>query len=133
MATNEELIERWQNVERVLTNLPEHERRKHWRMSTWGRVTACGTIACAAGHCGMDKWFQSQGLTLQPAQDGEANALFSGRDPTDILPEFFGEDGVRWIFSDGTGRSVDEVVEEVREHIRWLQKRPPTATQEQTP
>ena len=117
------LIERWQNVERVLTNLPPHEREKHWRMSTWGRTTPCGTIACAAGHCGMDPWFQSQGLRLEPVPEGADDvARFSGRWPGSILPEFFGDIGHNKIFADAWPRMVDTVIEEVRDHIAWLQK-----------
>lgn len=67
VLTIEEKLIRWDNAERVLKNLPKHERQKHFDMNNWGVMTECGTVACAAGHCGMDPWFIKQGFKLKPA------------------------------------------------------------------
>ena len=66
----QELIERWVNVERVLNSMPEHDRQHHWDMGMWGEKTDCGTVACAAGHCGMDPWFRERGFELTFYKDG---------------------------------------------------------------
>lgn len=49
---------------RVLRELPLHERTEHWDMNYWGIKTACGTVACAAGHMAMDKWFIAHGFNM---------------------------------------------------------------------
>lgn len=59
----ERIIERWQNALRVLKAMTEHEIARHFDMSTWGRKTACGTVACLAGHCALDPWFNERGFT----------------------------------------------------------------------
>lgn len=125
--TQAQLTERWQNVLRVLQALTPHQREKHWRMSTWGRTTDCGTVACAAGHCGLDRWFQSQGLTLEPRPlDSWEDPTFSGLVAYEILPKFFGEEGCEEIFYNGIPRSVEEVIGEVRAYIKALQSQPHT-------
>lgn len=111
LATSGELIERWANCERVLNNLPEHERRKHWDMSKWGVQTDCGTVACAAGHCGMDAWFRARGFKLD----------FAGGDPEiSDVGEFFGIEGSRQIFFNAKRRPVEAVLEEVRAYLTEL-------------
>ena len=61
-----EKLARWQSAERVLTGLPKHVREQHWGMEHWGVQTECGTVACAAGHCGLDPWFIKRGFKLLP-------------------------------------------------------------------
>jgi diaminopimelate epimerase len=58
-------IERFEQLIRVMENLPEHERTKHFDMRHWGLDTTCGTSMCAAGFCGIDAWFIEQGFTLK--------------------------------------------------------------------
>jgi hypothetical protein len=62
--TPREKIERWENVLRVLKGLTPHQRAHHWDMESWGYNTHCGTVACAAGHCGLDPWFRRRGFKL---------------------------------------------------------------------
>jgi hypothetical protein len=57
-----DIIERYEQVKRVLEGLDEHARKHHWDMSIWGTKTDCGTVACAAGHCSLDPWFQERGF-----------------------------------------------------------------------
>lgn len=113
--TNDQLIERWENCKRVLENLSPHDRELHWDMSLYLRDTACGTVGCAAGHCSMDPWFQSQGLI--PTLHKDDGWYLDG----DIdLDKFFGRQGSRNIFHDYSRRSVETVIEEVTKHIQWL-------------
>jgi hypothetical protein len=113
MIESGELIERWTHVERVLVNMPEHDRQRHWDMGTWGEVNDCGTVACAAGHCGLDPWFRERGFALQ----------FHG-DRADIPPvdNFFGVEGTQRIFLNTARRPVDTVTEEVRQYVSELNK-----------
>lgn len=105
------LIERWSNVERVLESMPEHERREHWNMATWGEKTDCGTVACAAGHCGLDPWFRRRGFKLTFV-DGEAEI-------SDVN-EFFGVEGASRIFYNAQPRPVETVLGEVRGYVGEL-------------
>lgn len=113
-------IERWANVERVLVGLPEHERTKHWDMGEWGRLTDCGTVACAAGHCGLDPWFRERGFTMDLAKcDCSPDCTYTN---AKIVPveEFFGVRGSGAIFKDATRRPVEKVIEEVRAYLAVL-------------
>lgn len=62
--TDAEKLERWEQVEQVMLNMPEHERTQHFDMGTWGTHTDCGTVACVAGHCGLNPGFIAQGFEL---------------------------------------------------------------------
>ena len=110
-----ELIERWSNVARVLDTMPAHERKKHWDMGDWGRMTDCGTVACAAGHCGLDPWFRERGFKL------EFEDVTSVGDISDV-PEFFGLEGSNRIFYNSTKRPVEKVLGEVREYLGELEQ-----------
>lgn len=114
MADTNPLIERWSNVERVLEAMPEHERQHHWDMSTWGKKTTCGTVACAAGTCGLDPWFRERGFKLE----------FDARGEADIsnVEGFFGLEGSKRIFFNSRQRPVDAVIGEVREYLGELQR-----------
>ena len=108
------LIEIWTNVERVLDAMPEHERQHHWDMSQWGEKTDCGTVACAAGHCGLDPWFNERGFKLVFDKHGESKI-------SDV-PAFFGFTGANRIFFNPEKRPVEKVLAEVREYIDELRK-----------
>lgn len=108
------LIERWTNVERVLDAMPEHERTHHWNMATWGEKTTCGTVACAAGTCGLDPWFRDRGFKLDFDARGEAEIS--------NVESFFGIEGSKRIFFNSKQRSVETVLGEVREYLGELQK-----------
>jgi hypothetical protein len=112
--TPNDLIERWVNVARVLDTMPEHERQKHWDMATWGERNDCGTIACAAGHCGMDPWFRDKGFTLDFDEEGDMHIT--------NVESFFGFEGSSRIFLDHNQRPVETVLGEVREFIEELRK-----------
>lgn len=121
MLYAETLIERWENVLRVLRALTPHQRRKHWDMETFGVKTPCGTVACAAGHCGLDPWFRRRGFkTTATRERGQAH-FGSGLDFREgQIEAFFGTRGARDIFFNGTHRSVGQVIKEVKSHIRQL-------------
>lgn len=118
-ASNQEKIERWEQAIRVLENMDEHTRTKHWHMAKWGVVTYCGTVACAAGHCGMDPWFMERGLVLHDDREWDGiNPSFRA-----TVREFFGDEGYHNIFMNGTERSVDQVINEIREYVVVLRGR----------
>lgn len=110
----EELIERWENVDRVLRGLDAHARAKHWDMRNVLYRNECGTVGCALGHCLLDPWFQSQGM----------GATFNGfgfdRPDSYHVNVFFGLEGANRIFWNGDPRSVETVLREVAQHLRWL-------------
>lgn len=108
------LIERWVNVERVLDAMPEHERQHHWDMSTWGKKTTCGTVACAAGTCGLDPWFRERGFKLEFDSRGEYEI-------SDV-EGFFGFDGSKRIFFNSLQRPVETVLDEVRGYVSELRQ-----------
>jgi hypothetical protein len=115
--SKEERIERWQNVLRVLRALTPHERKRHFDMSWWGLKTDCGTVACAAGHCGMDPWFRRRGFKLRFGKDAKI-----GESPS--VTEFFGFEGAHGIFLNSTIRPVGLVIKEIRQHIKNLKASP---------
>jgi hypothetical protein len=120
--TNQQLIERWQNVLRVLRALTPHQRKRHWDMQTYGQATDCGTVACAAGHCGLDPWFRRRGIkTTVDSRWGWDTHFGRPNQRVMQLSEFFGEDGVDNIFLNTDRRSVGEVIREVKAHIKALQ------------
>lgn len=139
-----EKLDRWLNAERVLVKLPKHVRTEHWNMGHWGIVTECGTVCCAAGHCGLDPWFRKRGLKLKPVKLAEVirNELYiensdntphtlaeaekmgltrgQGGFENDVdVKEFFG-DQCHTIFGNGDSRSVNDVIAEIRNHIKSL-------------
>lgn len=113
MIESNDLIERWTHVARVLDAMPEHERERHWSMGTWGEVNDCGTVACAAGHCGLDSWFRERGFTLN----------FRGSQATiSNVQDFFGMEGTERIFHNTSQRPVETVAAEVHAYISELRE-----------
>lgn len=128
-CTKAQQIERWENVERVLKSLSPHERRKHWDMRNWGVKTECGTVACAAGHCGMDPWFRRRGFQLLPyrntPEEEQIDEAGLGGFANEVDPmDFFGYVGCDQIFFRGTPRPVATVIREVRAYIKELKATP---------
>lgn len=118
-CTLEEKVERWVNARRVLRSMSRHERKAHWDMSLWGRKTACGTVACAAGHCAMDPWFIDQGFEgyfIDNTSACPAKFLRFTMQP-DL---FFGNQGTSGIFLNQSPRSVGQVIREMTRHIKDL-------------
>ena len=125
--TQAQKIIRWENVLRVLRGLSRHERKKHWNMADWGEKTDCGTVACAAGHCGLDPWFRRQGLKFNFTKYAFTNEYFGNWDVcTDTndftVDHFFGDVGTYNIFYNGDARPVGKVINEVRCHLTQLRK-----------
>lgn len=134
-CSKKEKLERWENALRVLRDMPRHERRKHWDMSLFGEKTDCGTVACAAGHCGLDPWFRRRGFQLNFEKvvydDGSADYRIANRTdkkgPVDDIrfeedvDDFFGS-GAEYIFFNGLPRPVGKVILEIRHHIKALQE-----------
>lgn len=120
-CTHEERIERWKNAARVLENLPEHEKEKHWHMGWWGSKTACGTVACAAGHCALDPWFRDRGLKMDFTSEGIGKEIqwYTSFDGDDVI-RFFGETGTGYIFFNGIKRPVEKVVKEIKTYVKFL-------------
>ena len=104
-------LDRWNNAVRVLTALTPHERRKHFDMSNWGQKTACGTVACAAGFCGLDPWFRRRGLKLN-VEIGSLNC-----DPD----TFFIYGGKTIFYTSGTH---GQVLKRIKRLIRRIEKIP---------
>jgi len=91
--TVDEKIERWSEAVRVIENLPQHEKEKHFDMSHWADKTDCGTVGCAAGHCGLDPKIRKMGFEL--------NFSTTGRTEFSVYPgNFFGWDAYHDIFTD---------------------------------
>lgn len=128
--TQKQLIERWENVLRVLQGLSAHQRRKHWDMSNIAYATPCGTICCAVGYCGLDPWFRRRGLKTEieplPPEvgddeiDGYGLGMVQARHSSSDVDTFFGDEGTYTIFWNATRRPVGQVIREVRMHIKRL-------------
>lgn len=125
--SGEEQVERWENVLRVLREMTPHERRKHWDMGTWGEKTECGTVACAAGRCGLDSWFRRRGFRMTFSryafenQPGEIEYEWNS-ELSVPASDFFGHDGTQKIFLNGHRRSVGKVIKEVEAYIEELKQ-----------
>lgn len=107
-------VERWEQALRVLEAMTPHEREKHFNMGTWGEKTACGTIACLAGHCSFDPWFHARGFSGTFVPDYPV-LVFPKTDPE----AFFGERGYEYILT-GPTYPWKTVVENVKVHIAYL-------------
>jgi hypothetical protein len=121
-----QLIERWTQLARVLRELPEHDKNEHFDMISWGHETACGTVACAAGHAALDPWFQERGFSgalqtssfVSKARLVFNNAGFWGNEHQ--CTKFFGRAGTQQIFLKTRRRSVLAVIREICKHVRSL-------------
>lgn len=114
-CSDKERIERWEQVYRVLSEMTLHEKRNHFDMGNWGYDTPCGTIACAAGHCGMDPWFRRRGL-----QYNYVRRFRNGRPGMFRPDDFFGSEGTIRIFLNTNERPVSQVMREVKAYINEL-------------
>lgn len=128
-ATSQEKLLRWDHVILVLSKLTSHQRKEHFDMGEWGRKTECGTVACAAGFCGLNPWFRHRGFVLKfyPIQHHYDEKPFyrlrtpDGEDIGARCIEFFGEEGSE-IFFTPLARSVNDVIKEVKGYIKMLQE-----------
>jgi hypothetical protein len=126
---NQKYIERFEQLIRVLRDLPRHERRKHFNMYNWGVETECGTTACAAGFCGLDPWFRRRGFKLARSFGSPIRIIETkNHHGWDALHEFFGYDAVMGtlectpesaqVFNDP--RTVGEVIRAAQARIKQL-------------
>lgn len=63
--SNANYIERLEQAVRVMRGLSEHDRKHHFNIGVFARQTECGTVACVAGHCALDPWFQERGFKIE--------------------------------------------------------------------
>lgn len=108
-------LERWKNCLRVLRALTPHERKNHFEMSKWGEKNDCGTVGCAAGHCGLDPWFRRRGLKM--AFDALGDGYFVGK-YMDAPDDFFIYGASRIFYDDGTYAQVVKRVKNLIKEIR---------------
>jgi hypothetical protein len=124
--TWEERIARWEQAARVLKELSPHAKRKHFNMSFWGEKTDCGTVACAAGHCGLDPWFRRRGFKMDFKPIDEWYNEKTDTIEPGFIPEisdaadFFGYTGSEMIFYNGDHRSVRTVIREIKDYVKEL-------------
>ena len=60
--TNSVYLERLQQAKRVLLSLSEQQRTANFDISIFAKRSDHGVIACIAGYCGLDPWFQERGF-----------------------------------------------------------------------
>lgn len=114
------LIERWQQILRMLQEMPKHERKKHLDMRIWAEKTDCGTVGCVAGHAGLDAWFRKRGFKLIWRKlEGTWWPSFPVGDAY-----FFGYAGHTDVFM-ATQSTYSEVVRLTKSHIKLLEKLDP--------
>lgn len=125
----DEQIERMEQMLRVLGGLNKHERRKHFNMGTWGEKTPCGTVACAAGHAGLDPWFRRRGFRLdfkrhRKRRDewGELREAYWSYDFPNAGPNaFFGTEVFEGIFVNNEEvRGIRQAERAIRDYIGQL-------------
>ena len=111
--TPAEKVERWEGVERVMKKLTPHQRKKHFDMGTWGEETGCGTVACVAGHCGLDPSFRRQGFRMRVVGYGSRWEIYN---PS----EFFGMAGYDNIFTNRRVRTYENARAAISEYLEDL-------------
>lgn len=116
--------ERWENALRVLRGLTRHQRREHFNMAWYAVATDCGTVACAAGHCGLDWWFRRHGFSIDRDSIPDSGYVYprtlSGGSIAIACVNFFGIEGTTNIFFNNSRRPVGKVIREIRAHIKTL-------------
>jgi hypothetical protein len=124
----DEKIERWEHADLTLKNLSPHEKRKHFDLGDWGTKGPCGTVACVAGHCGMDPWFRRRGFKLdfefvRYTCGGQKEGFWQMKgDIADDAFRFFGSEGYYRIFT-GTDVRGEQRVSDSRKAIqRYLKE-----------
>jgi hypothetical protein len=116
MTDTIDYVERWEHALLVLENMSEHERIHHFNMKSWGQKTECGTVACLAGHCAFNSWFQERGFTAIFRSNGGTELLvFDNQSAAD----FFGTTGHDKIFCAVLDGFAD-VITKVKYHIAYL-------------
>jgi hypothetical protein len=138
MNNTAKYIERFEQLIRVLQDLPPHEKRKHFNIREWAEQTDCGTTCCAAGFAGLDSWFRRRGFKLTKPKHigGLGNIGFKGNVGWEALHEFFGLGEPKRdlhgdaIFSEVSApifaepASVAQVIKAAKARIKELKARP---------
>jgi hypothetical protein len=96
-------LNRYRQLRRVISSLPEHEANEHIVMQNWIQKTACGTARCAAGWAGIDPWFKKQGFRL--LETGWPDLVFLPRDKS--KPSKYTWDAIYWFFGDRSSTGHD--------------------------
>ena len=112
--TPKQKVIRWASAVRCIENLTPHERKHHFDMGDWIQETECGTVGCAAGHCGLDPNIRKQGFAWQWKKE-IFNSFFS-IDPRD----FYGDDATDSIFL-GPESEYKHVLKEMKLYLKKLQ------------
>ena len=81
---NCEFRERLQQAKRVLEGLSEEQRENNFEINVFARQSARGIVACIAGYCGLDPWFQERDFVTRVGDP------YSIGDVSIPLAEFFG-------------------------------------------
>jgi len=102
-----ERLKRWQQVQRVMEGLTRHERKHHFNIHHWIQYTDCGTVACIAGHCGLDPWFRKRGL-------------ITSMEMSKKVLSFFGAYGYWGIFSNFSLDTYGKAIREIRKYVKVL-------------
>jgi hypothetical protein len=122
-ATKKQKIDRWEHVLKVLKGLTPHEKKSHFTMATWAEETDCGTVACAAGFCGFDEWFNKRGFQLIfSIKHNQYTTPAKSLDIPTYVIDFFGAVGTRSIFFNTTPRPITEVIREVTSYTKALKE-----------
>lgn len=132
LCNNAERVERFQQAIRVMSDMTAERIENEFNMSTWGEKTACGTVACAAGWCAMDPWFNERGLMMAEIERTDS---YSGETWVDFTfskegnaSQFFGEAAVDAVFTRasfmvGAKNSVDthsKVLQALKDHLDFV-------------
>lgn len=128
--TIDEKIRRWEHVDLTLKNLSPHEKRKHFNLGEWGKKTECGTVACVAGHCGLDPYFRRQGFKLEfkfvSFHFGSKEGYWEmDNDIANDAHAFFGNEGYHLVFlgEDVKGKqTVSDARKAVQRYVKELKE-----------
>lgn len=110
-------IERLRQAVRVMEGLSEADRAL-FNIDIWAALRGSGVAACVAGHCGLDPWFQAEGL----------RTIAGGPEPHDVgtvYPhpiEFFGTEAAFYRHTYGPelrerGITVDDAIAALKKAI----------------
>jgi hypothetical protein len=118
-----QLLERWQQAQRVLEEMSEYVIKNRFYMGSWGWRTECGTVACLAGHCGMDPWFRQRGFIFKPRPLGTGRGPpvwgLVNAFPAQLPRQFFGDRGTENVLLQ-TSAWHEETLASVKREIAWL-------------
>lgn len=114
-------IKRWENVLRVLKGLTKKQRENNFNMGSWLQYDPkCGTVGCAAGHCGLDPYFRSLGFEMNITvvnEDPDNLEWTENFSPAAYDPKaFFGSYGHNAIFLN-TSAEYEEIIYLIEKYL----------------